>query len=110
MICIKHSWYKGDEPPILTCKMCCAIYIREVRNVSVSEEWRKQNKTETCKNILQVGDIFIDVHGDELKVLSISNDSDIPIECERISDGRKMRSLYEEIAYIKPKLKFIKRA
>jgi len=31
LVCIGHPRYRGKNPPELSCKVCCAIYIYEIK-------------------------------------------------------------------------------
>ena len=49
LVCFRHREYNGSEPPVLSCKTCCKIYIDSIRNEQKNtnqmiEEKRKKYK------------------------------------------------------------------
>lgn len=38
VICISHPKYKGESPPVLSCKTCCGLFIAAIKARSANNE------------------------------------------------------------------------
>lgn len=49
VVCLRHPHYHGNNPPVLSCKPCCAIYIDFIKQAQqqhqlAPEDWIQSKK------------------------------------------------------------------
>ena len=42
LVCIRHRDYDGKEPPVLSCKTCCKLYIDLIREDHKKGQLKKE--------------------------------------------------------------------
>lgn len=51
IVCFKHSQYRGDTAPDLSCKMCCSMFVARIRADQVAEQ--NKNTEQLFKPLMQ---------------------------------------------------------
>lgn len=49
VVCLKHSQYRGETAPDLSCKMCCSMFVARIRagQAAKLEDQRVESQTPT---------------------------------------------------------------
>lgn len=58
VICLMHPSYDRKSVPNLSCKVCCGLYIAEIRNEQIPVEWKPQLSESSHARISEAFDEF----------------------------------------------------